>query len=390
MIKKKLIALNTALILGLGSVATAPAAFAQTNSSQIKQVEQSLSQTRSKLAKLEEQVKRVDKAITDNNKQIKETEENIAVTKQEITKLEEEISILNEKIAKRTEILKKRVLSLQESGGNVAYIDVLFGSKDFTDFVDRLFAVVQIANADTDLINEQKEDKDKLVEKQASVDKKLADLNTMKTELEGMKAQILEQKAENDKLKRQLKQQEKEDLTKKSNLEEEARRAQIQQASPQISRGSVAVHNNSNQTNNNSASKPVINNYSGNLNDVITAGYKYIGRSAYKFGGGRTQSDINSGLFDCSGFVSWAFRQAGISVPASTDALRYAGTRVSVSEMRPGDLVFFNTYKTDGHVGIYLGGGKFIGSQSSTGVAIANMSSGYWKNHFNGRVVRIK
>lgn len=389
MIKKKLIALNTALILGLGSVATAPAAFAQTNSSQIKQVEQSLSQTRSKLAKLEEQVKRVDKAITDNNKQIKETEENIAVTKQEITKLEKEISILNEKIAKRTEILKKRVLSLQESGGNVAYIDVLFGSKDFTDFVDRLFAVVQIANADTDLINEQKEDKDKLVEKQASVDKKLADLNTMKTELEGMKAQILEQKAENDKLKRQLKQQEKEDLTKKSNLEEEARRAQIQQASPQISRGSVAVHN-SNQTSNNLASKPVVNNYSGNLNDVITAGYKYIGRSAYKFGGGRTQSDINSGLFDCSGFVSWAFRQAGISVPASTDALRYAGTRVSVSEMRPGDLVFFNTYKTDGHVGIYLGGGKFIGSQSSTGVAIANMSSGYWKNHFNGRVVRIK
>ncbi len=50
--------------------------------------------------------------------------------------------------------------------------------------------------------------------------------------------------------------------------------------------------------------------------------------------------------------------------------------------MRPGDMVFFNTYKTDGHVGIYLGGGKFIGSQSSTGVAVANMSSGYWADTF--------
>ena len=57
--------------------------------------------------------------------------------------------------------------------------------------------------------------------------------------------------------------------------------------------------------------------------------------------------------------------------------------------MRPGDMVFFNTYKTDGHVGIYLGGGKFIGSQSSTGVAVANMSSGYWADTFNGRVMRV-
>ncbi len=66
-----------------------------------------------------------------------------------------------------------------------------------------------------------------------------------------------------------------------------------------------------------------------------------------------------------------------------------AGRQVSASEMQPGDLVFFDTYKNDGHVGIYIGGGQFIGSQSSTGVAIANMSSGYWKDVFNGRVVRV-
>jgi cell wall-associated NlpC family hydrolase len=57
--------------------------------------------------------------------------------------------------------------------------------------------------------------------------------------------------------------------------------------------------------------------------------------------------------------------------------------------MKPGDLVFFDTYKKDGHVGIYVGGGQFIGAQSSTGVAIANMSSGYWADHFSGHVVRI-
>lgn len=74
---------------------------------------------------------------------------------------------------------------------------------------------------------------------------------------------------------------------------------------------------------------------------------------------------------------------------SSTDSLKNSGRQISVNEMQPGDLVFFDTYKKDGHVGIYIGNGKFIGSQSSTGVAIADMSNGYWKQKFNGRVVRI-
>lgn len=128
---------------------------------------------------------------------------------------------------------------------------------------------------------------------------------------------------------------------------------------------------------------------SANTGSAITAGYKYIGNSTYVFGGGRTASDIANGRFDCSAFVAWAYKQAGVNLPASTGALTSAGRQVSKSQMQPGDLVFFNTYKTDGHVGIYVGGGKFIGSQSSTGVAIANMGSGYWAEKFNGRVVRV-
>ena len=58
--------------------------------------------------------------------------------------------------------------------------------------------------------------------------------------------------------------------------------------------------------------------------------------------------------------------------------------------MNPGDLVFFDTYKTDGHVGIYIGDGKFIGAQTDTSVAIADMTQGsYWAEVFNGRVKRI-
>nr|WP_072273757.1 C40 family peptidase [Peribacillus simplex] len=126
-----------------------------------------------------------------------------------------------------------------------------------------------------------------------------------------------------------------------------------------------------------------------NTGSDITAGYKYIGNSIFFFFKQKTAYEIANGLFDCSGFVAWAYKQAGVNLPASTDALKGAGRQVSSSQKQPGDLVFFNTYKTDGHVGIYVGGGKFIGSQSSTGVAIANMDSGYWASKFNGRVVRV-
>lgn len=125
------------------------------------------------------------------------------------------------------------------------------------------------------------------------------------------------------------------------------------------------------------------------IESVISAGYKYIGNSVYVFGGGRTEEDIANGRFDCSAFVHWAFNQIGIDVGLSTDYIKNSGRQVSQSELKTGDLVFFDTYKKDGHVGIYIGNGNFIGSQSSTGVAIADMTTGYWKKRFNGRVVRI-
>lgn len=127
--------------------------------------------------------------------------------------------------------------------------------------------------------------------------------------------------------------------------------------------------------------------------EVVDVGNRWIGNSEYVFGGGRNQSDIARGRFDCSSFVHWAFKEVGVDLgpltSTSTETLKHLGEPVSAENMKPGDLVFFNTYKRDGHVGIYVGGGKFIGAQSSTGVAIADMSEGYWKEVFNGRVKRI-
>ncbi|MFD9129568.1 NlpC/P60 family protein, partial [Kitasatospora sp. NPDC059571] len=64
------------------------------------------------------------------------------------------------------------------------------------------------------------------------------------------------------------------------------------------------------------------------------------------------------GAFDCSGLMYWAWRQAGVTLPRTSQAQAYAGRRISLSEARPGDLVIF--FKDMHHVGMYAGGGVVV------------------------------
>ncbi|SDJ00238.1 bifunctional lytic transglycosylase/C40 family peptidase [Alteribacillus bidgolensis] len=131
----------------------------------------------------------------------------------------------------------------------------------------------------------------------------------------------------------------------------------------------------------------------GDVEEVVEVGTKWIGNSDYVFGGGRSRSEQKQGIFDCSSFVHWSFEQVGVELgdlgSVTTDTLKNKGQRVSYSDAQPGDLVFFDTYKIDGHVAIFVGDGQFIGAQSSTGVSIENMEEGYWQDAFNGRVIRL-
>lgn len=335
-----------------------------------------LNQVKDEIEQLNEKISRVEQAINDNNQIILETEKKISDSQLEIKKLEEEIVSLNEKLKKRNEILKKRALTFQATGGKVNYLDVLLGSSSFKDFVDRVGAVASIVEADQNIINQHEADKQDINKKQTQVEDKLYELQDMKVELEGMQSQILEQKQQNEWLSAELKKKQQVNLAEQAGL--------MQQD---------AVLSTMNDLTNIEDPNTILNDSSLIMNEtvkkLISQGLKYVGNSVYVFGGGRNEYDIANGRFDCSGFVSWAFAQVDIKIGASTEVLKNTGTPVNVEEMQPGDLVFFDTYKKDGHVGIYLGAGKFLGSQSSTGVAIADMTNGYWLEKFNGRVNRV-
>jgi cell wall-associated NlpC family hydrolase len=91
--------------------------------------------------------------------------------------------------------------------------------------------------------------------------------------------------------------------------------------------------------------------------------------------------------FDCSGFVSYVFRNAiNLTLPATARALSQIGKTVRKDELQPGDLVFFNTLKSAfSHVGIYVGDNKFIHSpRTGAAVRVESMRDGYWASRFNG------
>ncbi len=91
--------------------------------------------------------------------------------------------------------------------------------------------------------------------------------------------------------------------------------------------------------------------------------------------------------FDCSGFVRAMYQQTvGLVLPRSADQQAAATQTIDKSELRPGDLVFFNTMRRAfSHVGIYIGDNKFIHSpRSGAEVRVEDMRQGYWQTRFNG------
>lgn len=102
---------------------------------------------------------------------------------------------------------------------------------------------------------------------------------------------------------------------------------------------------------------------------------------AYRYGGATPYQAL-----DCSGLTMYAYEKAGVSLPHSSAAQSTRGWQVSRNDLRPGDLLFFDT---DGgsvnvtHCGIYIGNDTFISAQSGAGkVKEATLSSSYWSKAF--------
>ena len=102
--------------------------------------------------------------------------------------------------------------------------------------------------------------------------------------------------------------------------------------------------------------------------------------TGYRFGGKNPAAGL-----DCSGMVSYVYSHAvGINLEGSAADIARAGRPVEAADMRPGDLVFFNTEnRSHSHVGIYIGGGRFVHAPSSGGrVRTDDLTQGWFAGRF--------
>jgi len=123
------------------------------------------------------------------------------------------------------------------------------------------------------------------------------------------------------------------------------------------------------------------NAFGGKASELVIQAMGLLG-VPYKSGGTSEEKG-----FDCSGFVRYMYEKSvGLVLPRRAEEQAKVTEEISRSELKPGDLVFFNTLKrTFSHVGIYVGDGKFIHApRPGKAVRVDDMREAYWQQRFNG------
>ena len=113
--------------------------------------------------------------------------------------------------------------------------------------------------------------------------------------------------------------------------------------------------------------------------EIVSYSKKFLGKP-YVWGASNGKS------FDCSGYVMYIFKHFGVSLGHGAADQFTEGKKIAKEDLQVGDAVFFTTYKKGAsHVGIFIGGGKFIHASSSGGsVAITDLSKSYYKSRYIG------
>ncbi|WP_342510060.1 peptidoglycan DD-metalloendopeptidase family protein [Sporosarcina sp. FSL K6-2383] len=173
----------------------------------------------STIDKILKQISELNSKIDNTNTNINRVIEQINQTTVEIDELKVSIADLEKKIEERDEVLRERVRAMQVKGGKVNYLDVLLGANSFADFIDRFSAVNTLMDADRKIMTQQAEDVEQLENEKALVEQKLAQQEVDKAELEGLKASLLTQKKDKDKLIDQLEIEQAELKDEKNHLE---------------------------------------------------------------------------------------------------------------------------------------------------------------------------
>jgi peptidoglycan DL-endopeptidase CwlO len=323
--------------------------------------------TKEQINDFETKIQQLDNSISLAIEKSRELNEKIVTQQGKIEETEAEIVEAETALENHKEVYSERLKSIQLKGNQsvITYAELLLSSGSVSEFFNRFTAISQFIASDTELLNGLNQKEQALVEAKEQLHNQVSQLKQSQVELAAKQQQIEKDKEQIQKdladaqgiLQAQLAQQAAEQQVLIAHQAAEQARQQSEQPSlvATTATSAPAVAPTPAPAAPSTPSTPTINAANAvspaSANAVIANAKQYLG-VPYVWGGSTPSG------FDCSGFVSYVYRSVGISLPRTSSAQQNVGTRVSLNQLQPGDLVFRGSPAY--HVGIYIGGGQYI------------------------------
>ncbi|WP_129691031.1 murein hydrolase activator EnvC family protein [Gottfriedia acidiceleris] len=197
------------------------------------------------------------------------------MTRLEIVTLHKQIKEIQKRIDQRKEILDERMRSLQKSGGNISYIDIIFGSNSFSDLVQRINAVGTIMQADKDIMQAQHDDLVMVEKKKEDILSNEEKLEKDVLHLKEINQDLSKKVKEKNKLVTLLKQQQHDEEEDVLNLEEQEKLLEEQEKAMKATKNKPRYSNGTSAPN--SVNLPAVSsgNFTRPADGYISSGYGY-------------------------------------------------------------------------------------------------------------------
>uniref|UniRef100_UPI0033400CB8 C40 family peptidase n=1 Tax=Bacillus cytotoxicus TaxID=580165 RepID=UPI0033400CB8 len=387
---KKIKIASCALAAGfmMFSVVT-PNAFAEDVNTQIQQQKDTLHKQQEErdviqkqMDELKKTIQGLDKSVQENEAKLAETVKQVEEAQKTIEQKDKEIADLQTKIAQREELLRKRLVALQEKPNTNVVTEVVVNSKSFADLIDRLTSVSQILDSDQDIMKTQQSDQEKVKKDVALIKDKQKELKDAQAKMETAKKELDAEKAKKqsavDELSAKMQTVVNGMQSTEGQLKDLEKQALYLQSLAEKAAAQPAQQPANNGGGQDKGSKPAKK--GGDTPSptpkpgIIGKAEQYLGMP-YVWG----SASPSNGGFDCSGFIAYVY---GVG---RQDVNGYWNSTQHISDPQPGDLVFFQgTYKEGpSHIGIYAGNGQMIHAGDS-GIGYSSLSSSYNQKHFLG------
>jgi cell wall-associated NlpC family hydrolase len=347
------LALVSALILALAVTAAGSAEPAQIGSKRAE-AQQVLAQIQAMDAQMEKAVEAYNAA----NVRLDQIKHDLSVN-------EARLKTAKKNLVKAGAQVSARLVALYTSD-EPDTLSIIFGASSLGDLIERIDSANRIADEDARIAAEVKQYRNEVQTRQQALVKAQADQEKVVAERAAQRASIQSQLAERQALyssiKDQIAQLEAAERARQARLAAQARAAAKKQQSAPAPAPAPAPSNSSGGSSGSSAPPPATH------SSVVSIALQYLG-VPYVWGGASPSG------FDCSGLTMYAYAKVSVYLPHNA-AMQYGmGTPVSRSQLAPGDLVFFNGLS---HVGMYIGGGRFVHAPHTGDVVKISSLSESW------------